>query len=56
MNQKTDLEKLAHQIALLDQDRVAEFARVLANVYPCHADVLESSIKIAFQEIIFEEA
>lgn len=55
MNQKKELEKLALELALLDQDRVAELARILANVYPCHADVLESSIKIAFQEIIFEE-
>ena len=54
MNQKTDLEKLAQQVALLDLDRLSEFARILANVYPCHADMLESNIKIAFQEIMFE--
>jgi hypothetical protein len=50
----TRLEDLAHQVALLDKDSLSELARILANVYPAHADVLESDIKVAFQEIIFE--
>lgn len=55
MNKKTNLEILAEQVALLDQNQLLEFARILTNTYPAHTDFLESYIKISWQEIIFEE-